>query len=433
MDSTAYRHFTSEIISNTNTKICDLLPIRFLSENILPDKNAFDSVVRFLEDCIVSPQHIQEKSISVASILKAPDTNFFSRLFKSAHENIADFFSQKESTPDLHPFKRNGTELLRFLCNAASSKWIPLFRDGECVDLAMSLFLIEAFMNAGWCPNAFEEIGKRTAHAFFVALKKSLYRADDADLSAILGYVQSAWICAQKTEGIKDKIPEWEKKDYCSRYSWELRDRALPAKIVHCAMFRFPEKQLFFILPRYDARIQHPCAYPGNEHTTGLIFYSGNEPIIPQKIIDYKPIQRPKFKGEQVTCSCTLSGQQILWLVVLQVFESTLYRIDLLKPANGTCTISNAELRIENSIPVLKTAGNRYSGRGTSTITIEFLKNPCCFEYDTQEAEDISLFKGMGAVFSPENPLELITAWSSGKNSARIDETNLLGVFEFPD
>lgn len=428
MDSKAYKYLIADIIGNAK-RLSDSLPVQFYSSNIGLSDDAFKAVAYFLTRCIPGPDVDEAGGFPLPEILTASDDNFFTILFRLAHQRVAEELIGKNEISD-PAFKYNGTELLKFLCNAASPKWVPVFSDEDVLSLAMSCFLIEACMNLGWCPNGFEDRAKRAAHIYFSNLKKSLYRASDTGLSTIVGYLHSAWLCAQKTEGIQDKVPEWENRDSMFQYSWELpvNDTRFKSSL---AMYKFPGNSMVFIIPKYHNRIPHPFTRLVNEHKTGLTLYCEDKPVIPAELVEQTPIDRPKIRGGKFIYTCDISAsRQIKWLVAIQVFNNTIYRIDVIRPKTGKCLISNPELRIENSIPLSKASTDAYQGKGHINTVVEFLKNPFSFDYYGQEGKDISLFKGQKLTLSSETPVEMITAWSTGKNVNSIDRTHLLGIFD---
>lgn len=430
MDSKAYKYLIAKIIEGSE-KLSSSLPVQFTSRNITLNEDTLKAVSYFLKDCILESGSDQSGDLPPPGILKASDDNFFSILFRFAHQKLAEVLSEGgESTSPT--FKYNGTELLKLLCHASSPKWFTVFSSEDVSGFALSCFLIEAFINIGWCPNAFEGRAKRAAHIYFSNLKKSLYKVTDAELSTILGYLQSAWLCAQKTEGIQDRAAEWENKDRTFHYSWDISINDTNIKS-DFTMYRYPHNAILFIVPKCNNRLPHPFTNLVNENKTGLKLFSEGKQIIPTELVENTPIERRKIKGERFIYNCMISPSlQIQWLVAIQVFENTIYRIDVIRPKTGTCIVTDSELRIENSIQLLKISENKYEGKGYTNAVIELLKNPFSLDYSGQEEDDISLFKGRKKTPTAEVSVEMITAWSFGKDINSIDKTNLLGIFNLP-
>lgn len=427
MDSKAYKYLIADILGDAG-KLSDSLPIQFISSDISLSDDAFQAVAYFLRKCIPDQDRSEAGDFPLPEILTASDDNFFTILIRLAHQIIADELSgNKENSAGT--FKHNGTELMQLLCQAASSKWLPFFSDEDVPGLAMSCFLIETCMNLGWCPNAFEDRAKRAAHIYFSNLKKSLYRASEKGLSTIVGYLQSAWLCAQKTEGIQDKVGEWENRDSRFHYSWEIPVDDIKTRF-DLTMYRYPQNSILFMVPKKNNRLPHPFTKLVNEHNTGIILYYQDKQIIPEEIVEHTPIDRPKIRGEKFIYTCNISAsQQIKWLVAIQIYNTTVYRMDVIRPVTGTCLISDSELRIENSVPLSKSPEGSYTGKGHINTVVEFLKNPFRFDYHGQEEKDISLFQGQTLTLSSEKPVEMIAAWSTGRNIPSIDKTHLLGIF----
>lgn len=431
MDSNAYKYLIADIIRNT-PKLTAPLPVQFNAYDIALSNDNFKAVAYFLTQLVPEFENNSSEKPVCPSILNESDKNFFAVLFRTVHQKLAQELGPDKGT-DALLFKRNGTELLTFLSHAVTRKWIPIFSGIDALSFAMSCFLLEACMNIGWCPNAFENRAKRAAHLYFSLLKKSLHNANDAECSTILGYLQSAWLCAQKTEGIQDRTLEWENKNLIHHYSWEIAAKDTVNKI-NCTMFRFFHPSVFLIIPKYPNCIPHPFRNLTYEGKAGLTLFFDGKPITSIEQIDSTFIDRPKFKGVRLTYTCiTATAQQIKWIVAIQIFESTVYRIDVIQPLNETCTVSDAELRLENSIPLSKISNNEYTGKERNNIVIEFVKNPFSLDYSGQEESWISLFQGKKRVISTKASIEMITAWSYGKHVTSIDRTNLLGIFDLAE
>ena len=141
MDSKAYKYLIADIIGNTKG-LSDTLPVQFTSRNIALNNDAFKAVVYFLTKCILDQNDDKAEDLPLPEILSASDANFFTLLFRSAHQRIADELSGKKESSDT-AIKHNGTELLKFLCQAASPKWIPVFSDEDILSLLIGILFFE--------------------------------------------------------------------------------------------------------------------------------------------------------------------------------------------------------------------------------------------------------------------------------------------------
>jgi len=425
MDSNAYKYLIRDIIE-TVPHVSDTLPIQLTKPDITVNNTAFRAVSFFLT------QLVQDSSLTLPSILNQDDKLFFSILFRTIHKVFANLFDTTNSSPVLSSDKRNGTELMTFLCHAVTPKRITIYNENDALSYAMSCFIIESCMHVGWCPNAFENRAKRAAHLYFSLLKKSMYAATDAELSTILGYLVSAWLCSQKTEGIQDQRLEWEHSDLVHRYVWEIESEERE-KRTHVTLYKTISPPVCIVMPQCRHMIPHPFYTLLCEGRSGLTIFSEEEQIKPIALIDRTPIERPRFMGERLDYTCsTKNGKKLTWTVVLQIVNKTIYRIDVIQPETEDIVLSHVEFRLENKTPLEQISENVFKGKNSvSTIIIEWMKNPFHLIYTGRE-EGISLFRSEGRTLYHNKPIEIITAWSVGKEMQPIDKTNLLGIFDIP-
>lgn len=431
MDSNAYTYLINNCIESVPHVAGDL-PARFVRRYNAVNTDVLKAVAYFLLQFVPesSESRDPEDTLPRPSILNDTTDHFFPVLFKTVHRTIAHVLAQDNEASGSSSFKRNGSELLTFLCHAVTQKRITIFRENDALSLAMCCFLIEACMHVGWCPNAFENRAKRAAHLYFSLCRKSLYTASDTELSTIVGYLQSAWICAQKTEGIEEHRLEWEHSDLTHRYIWEIKEEKRTIR-EHFTLYKTIHPPLCIVMPQYRHSIPHPFRCISTEGHLGVSIFHGEEPVQPVELTDSVSINRSKFRGERLTYACAAaSGLSITWTVAIQIFNLTVYRIDVLKSATQDCMLSPVELRLENNTPLAEISANVFYGKGTmNTIALEFVKNPFNLTYNTQH-NDITLFRGKGAMLPKNKPVEMITAWAVGKEVSSIDRTNLYGIFE---
>jgi hypothetical protein len=427
MDSKAYEYLISDILETTS-HVSDELPLQFTYPEIPVNDASFKAVSLFLE------QLLSDSSLIPPPILSARDSFFFPLIFREIHSNFQRLFAADAHTPPISSSgRRNGMELLLFLCHAVTPKRITIFNENDALSFAMTCFLIEACMHAGWCNNAFENRAKRAAHIYFSLLKKALHSISDNAFSSILGYMQSAWLCAQKTEGIQDRRGEWEQADLVHRYTWEIESGEQALRF-YCTQYKTIHPPVNIILPQNPVDIPHPLHAVSAEGRSGMRIFSGNEPIQPKTLLERTPIIRPGFKGERLDYLCeTASGLQVRWRVAIQIYNATIYRIDLLRVENEAIILSEAALRLENSAPLNKMAENTYHGcSGRDTMVIVLIKNPLGLVYSGQE-DTVSLFTAKEIALGKSRTIEMITAWALGKGLTAIDRTHLLGIFDTPE
>lgn len=427
MDSSAYRYFCRDIIQEKN---CDIssLPIELTLKDISVSKNSLKAVAFFLRN--ISSQNLQNCFSIFSHSADETYTNcsFLLMLIRTAHLNISNALTGSECSSGI-PFKPNGTELLSFLCNAVSSKRTPLFRKYDSLSYAMCCFLIEAFMYLGWCPNAFENRAKRAAHLYFNLCRKSLWNTNSKEIPGIIGYLQSAWICAQKTEGIKDTYLDSEKQNCINTFSFNTEE----GQLIRYNTFSFIKQKLFAIIPESPEYITHLFSKMELEGKTGLFLLSENQLITPIKLLDSKPITRMNINGLQFVYLCKSSKDSYLtWAVIMQVFRSTMYRIDIIRAEKIPCTISQSNFCLENRDSFMQSSENNYYNE-KHDFNVCFIENPFCLSYNSQKQECISLFTGRGKTITPGETVKSIIAWTLCSSSTGIDKTNLLGIFDLPN
>jgi hypothetical protein len=425
MDSKAYKYLAAKIIDDyPNLSGC--LPVEFYSKDIRVSDQTLKAVNFFVSRLILDPENSSSDRLAIPAALGSDTTqNFLSELFCVIHLELIKELQETHSGGS-QLFKRNGAELLTLLCNGVSAKWLPIFNKNDALSYAMCCFLIEACMNIGWCPNVFEHKAKRAAHLYFSHLRKSLFNAGDSEISTILGYLQSARICAQKTEGIRDKIPEWETNDLINTYSFEIEGNSP----VQYTLFRLLKAQVCITVPKYIDKPSHPFGLLFNEGKPGLTLLVNNKEVFPERLLEENFINRQNINGIQLVYSCAASKEDtIIWSVIIQIFKATIYRIDVIQPKEQSFA-AEAELRLENPNSLSETKNNEYYGKGSINSAVTIPENPFRLNYHSQEQTDISLFRGNQITLSPEKPIESIVAWTMNEKTAVIDKTNLLGIFD---
>jgi hypothetical protein len=424
MDSKAYKYLAAKIIEDyPNLSGC--LPVEFCSKDIHVSDQTFEAVNFFISRLILDAENSSADKLALPLTLGDTNQNFLSELFCAIHLELTKELQETHSGGS-QLFKRNATELLTLLCNSISAKWLPVFKKNDALSYAMCCFLIEACMNVGWCPNTYEHKAKRAAHLYFSYLRKFLFNAGDSEISTILGYLQSAWICAQKTEGIRDKIPEWETDDLINTYSFE-NEGHYP---VQYTLFRLFKTQICITVPIHINKPSHPFGLLTNEGKSGLKVLVNNREVYCEELLEKSIINRQDINGIQLVYSCAASKKEkLIWSVIIQVYIRTIYRIDVIQTKEQPLT-AEAELRLENPNPLSGTKKDEYYGKGGINSAVFFLKNPLQLQYQSQEQDDISLFSGSQTQLSPAKPVESIVAWTMNEEYAAIDKTNLLGIFD---
>jgi hypothetical protein len=319
------------------------------------------------------------------------------------------------------------SETFLFIVSAARPRNLLLFNAGDSLGLAMAVFVCEAGMHLDWCPNAMEGAGKRAAHTYFSYLRKSVSLCSPGQLATVAGYIWAAWLLAQKTEGIRDAPTGPEKGiDTCS-YTFPCSEGS-----AKCDVFHFPG-------PPGHVCIEHGISIAprifrtiGCETRTGLSIYCSGELLTPGDVVEVTPVRRPHSRGIRFTYLCTLSsGVRIRWLTAVQVFRTTIYRSDLFRCENGSCTVSRATLGIESQLTLVPVSSGVWLGCGAENIAVELSENPCGLSHEGETDRQVSLFTGgTPAAIERTGPLRMTVAWRYGRGVREIERTNLQGFYD---
>jgi len=181
--------------------------------------------------------------------------NAFVSLFLEAHTALLAVLDGAD--PAMHPFRHSGSTLMRLLCFCAQSDLAATGLSTDVAAASMYCFLIEGMIYACWCPNASEGVAKRSAHTCFLALRKSMHKLAADEHAAVLGYLWSAWILSQKTEGIHDST-KYTSRLRLRRSTGNPRKDSFISRTARCS----PGTFLFFSTGRnrHRASVQTVCA-----------------------------------------------------------------------------------------------------------------------------------------------------------------------------
>jgi len=419
MDSTAYKYFIEELRQNYSDDF-KILPLYFVKSPIFCSEEAFSSLKQFIETIIILSK---ECSDFVPKILLIPDS-FWSNILLMAHKSIIDLLDNQP--PFSHAFKVNGINLSRLisLCTQCKSNAISSYDDIEAI--AMQCFLLEAFMYAGWCPNAFEQTAKFSSHVLFNTLKKMFHYLKINKKATILGYIWGAWLFAQKTEGIRDnsnfvfsdlEIFELNMNNISKRYI---------ARI-------FGDKRILRFIKKEANSIPHPFEKLQIEEEIGFSLYVNNKKIIPDELLEEKQIIRPKMLGNKFIYKCNLSEfLNILWTIAFLFYDKTIYRIDLIRFLGDHFKLKiNATFSFENENKLIEKEKNIFFGMGINNFIIRFIQNPFGFYLNEQTAKGITIFKTPEKeIIDNKESFQTVCAWASGKGITTLNETKLIGIYD---
>ena len=419
MDSSLYKYFIEKLQGKPDKSYSDL-PVLFIKSAPSVSDEAFGACAAFLKEIIIN--HTHNPALELPNLLAIKD-NFFASLFIRAHKAFVDVLSGEPA--QAHEFRHDGTQLLKFLVYCGNKGIPEYFYTHDAMECAMICFTIEALLHCGWCPDSFDGVAKRAAHEYFVCLKKEMHHVNIKGTAIVLGYLWSAWLFAQKTEGIRDNgettLPETASFEWGSG---NVRRQYLVRKS--------SKAPLFYILPKCSNVLPHPFHFLAHDTLFGLFIFGNNEPLLPNELKEYSTIQRPKIFGHKFVYSCKIGiWEGISWTTVFLFFERTIYRIDLLKFPKGFERISlYAEMHIENEYALEKIGDNDYLGGNREDFIIKFIENPLDLGFSKQLSPEISVFSSKEKHVLPNESIIITIAWSRGKGIRDINRTHLLGIYD---
>jgi len=419
MDSTVYKYLFGKLEEEAHT--CPgAFPLTAAPDGLSAPEN-LQAVGRFLRTLTDSVNRAPD----AVPRLHADSDSFFGCLFCAAHDALADVVSGKD--PQSHPFRVDGIQLTRFLvfCAAGGRDPAASLGDNEVTADAMACFLCEGLMHAGWCPNAFENEAKHAAHSYFIALKKSLHRADKEDLEMVIGYLKAAWLLSLKTEGVRADTQQNPDQWHSDSFTWKTES----GHTTYIGVKR-PVIGLFQILSKNHDILPHPFMCLKNDGRVGMKLHANLEPVLPVSLGDFMEIRRRKFEGHKLVYNCKCGTRtDIRWIVVFLNHESTTFRLDIVtfELATGpTCV--EAEMRLESEAIPVTLGKNSFLANGPENTVIRFLDSPLEFKFERLEKHGISLFSS--SLLLHENTLKTVTAWAKGRGITGINETTLLGMYD---
>jgi hypothetical protein len=419
MDASLYKYLIEEL-RGVPDKSYSFLPLLFVKAAVNVSDEAFESCKSFLKEIVLHHQH--DPALELPHLLAVKD-NFFASLFIRAHEAFIDILNGAPAPS--HEFRHDGTMLLKFLVYCGNKGVPQSFYEHDVLECAMICFTIEALLHCGWCPDSFDGIAKRAAHEYFVCMKKELHHATTKGSATVLGYLWGAWLFAQKTEGIRDNgettLPQtalFEWGPGGARRQYVVRKSLKPP--------------LFYVLSKCSNIPPHPFHYLAQDALFGLTIFINNEVLFPKELKEYLEIIRPKIHGHKFVYSCKGGpSTEISWTMVFLNFESTMYRIDLLKfPEDMDRIALQAAMHIENEHTLEKIDDSAYFGKNHENFIVRFIENPLNLELSKQLAGGISVFSSKENHVLPNNSIKITTAWAQGKGIKDIHRTHLLGIYD---
>lgn len=419
MDSTAYKYLIQDLQKEKNQSF-SALPASFVQGKVCLTECTIVDCLRFLAMVSGAPE---TTTMPHPAILDIHD-NAFSSLFRLAHGAVIEVMSGKN--PGTHQFRSAGREVCRLLCFCVQNdKAIDVFSH-DVAAAAMDCFLLEAMLNAGWCDESAMKMTKRSAHAFFIVCRKSLYRLEPYLFGTALGYLWCAWVFAQKTEGIHtsdvadgvSRVANFEWSAGNAAHSYFAGNAVSPSR--------------FFVLNRGCSGIAHPFGRFELDNVVGLALYANGERICPITQPETMGIHRPKVDGNKFVYSCrTPAITSIVWTVVFLWKEASAYRIDSIKILSHGLPIKiSGELALENDAALRLTARDCYLGESRQNTVVRLVENPLDFRFLEQTPNGVSSFRSGEIIMPAAQPLRLACAWARGKGITDVNEIRLLGIYD---
>jgi hypothetical protein len=427
MNATAYAYAIAELQPQVAAS-CPEMPLTLLRSACAVSTEALAAFASFLDSAAGVPgegNSIADSHVTFARhpLVCSPPPAILGPLMGEAHRRVADHI--RNGTELTIAERRNFSGVFMALLGAAHPRQCPFFELHDCTSLAMAVFLLEAGMNLGWCPNSYEGRGKRSAHLYFACAKKTLLTADTGQQALVLGYLWGAWLLAQKTEGLCDHALTHEKRDtsYTTAVFSDASNRSY-------SLFHFAQREKFLAVSH--GTVLPACTFRrlSCEGLATLQLFAGPNPLVPFELLDVSSIERPLMSGIRMSYRCRAGQAIIRWLTAIQFFNCTVYRIDALRSEKGPVTLSDVKETFENDCALDARPGGFYKGRGPQNFCMQLIENPFSLVYMGQEEPGLSAFCGSTVTLDDSAPIQMTVAWRWGAGINDIDRTNLPGLFD---
>ncbi|MBD3322473.1 MAG: hypothetical protein GF350_15330 [Chitinivibrionales bacterium] len=423
MDSNAYKYFIEKSQRDIAADF-PYLPKHFATVSSGHSSSERDAIALFVGDLCAADSN--DSPWHIPYTLRNRQTVFFARLFHELHLDILQHLQNPESKTPVNAM-RNGRSVIQLLSGFAHHTILHFIPGSDSAGLAMAVFLIEACMYYGACPNAWEGHAKQAAHTYFRHFKKSLFQASASQTATSFCYIRSAWFFARRTEGIRVReIPE---------NSDVFREKlifAITGASGEGWLFRRLKNRLFFIIFRKSGKAISAGSRCSHESRTGLSFAIERHPVGIIEITESRRIERPEGAGivEQYICGKN-DSPALNWTIAIFSFRATIYRLDIINPLNDApCLVTDPTLRFPSPQQVDEIEPNRYLAEGVENTVIEIPKNPWDFRPSGLYQPGIVEFRPPTARIHAKSRIEILSAYAQGKNFRTIDITRLTGVFD---
>jgi hypothetical protein len=422
MDSTAYKYLIHRL-QNKKSDSLAAIPATFVHSKVCLTESLIADCRRFLKMICAGEKTARIPRPAILDIQE----NAFSGLFLLAHHAVLEVMNG--SGPAAHRFRVDGVELCRLLCFCIQGRKAPGILFHDVAAAPMYCFLLEAMLNTGWCDGSMIETTKRSAHAYFLAFRKSLHRLSSDMLGTALGYLWSAWTLAQMTDkihpsGNKPREPglaHFGWNDGTGAYSYIARNAFSPLP--------------FFLLNMGPCEITHPFGRFELDNAVGLRLHVNGERIRPVASPLGTDISRPQVEGKKFVYSCSTPAiPSIVWTVVFLWTDATVYRIDIVRVLKNASPVTiKGTLVLENDTLLRLSGPDCYFGEDRQNTVVRFIENPLDFHFTEQKPSSLSTFDSSSIVTDSGKPLRLVCAWSSGRGITDVNHIRMLGIYDEDD
>jgi len=420
MDSKAYFHFLVQIRKEIEV-FSPELPHVFATEepDLIENTKMRQNIGLLLQTFIAQPNTFLPESV-----LPDISDNIFRESLLNSLKNIHAFLSSpthESPTP-----KGEVRHFLHLLLHSTTPQGSLLFSAPDARLYSLLVFLSEAIMHCGWCPNSLEPQGKRAAHIFFVQLKKSFHRVAATEISTVYCFLLGAWFLAQKTEGIRDHRLDTEQNDISAVYPFSSANQSQ-----HIFLFYQFRPRVFYLLKKGSSA--HPFSYIHTNYSSlGLTLYGTEGRLTFTETRDPQDIQRKHMQGRIFFWKSPVGDDRCLFYKqVFITYQNTLYRIDVLKNSSEyDIPLHAVTLTIESSPTLKKSTVNTFTDQNIINTVVHFIENPFGFDLSSHESTQVTFTSPKAVQIKGKETVQIITGISRGKGITDINRTNLLGIYD---
>lgn len=184
MDSNIYLQISDKISQFYPSQIKEL-PLKLAAPFLNSSQNFIEDISLFIKEAEkIIKLKILNKNLTYTELINS----FYSVLFKN-----------KKTNTEIN----NSVELVNCLTDLLLSFNKDCF-NSPIWNLANICFILESSAHFNLCQNRSEQHIKLASHKAAINIINNIYNIEEIDAYLITGFLRSAWLLSQKTEGIKD-------------------------------------------------------------------------------------------------------------------------------------------------------------------------------------------------------------------------------------